>query len=77
MQLSLEMLGEPGLFFHENSRHCAENEMKPCLWTTLGARIHFSHCSPKASTMANVSSTSGTLANSPELQGLFRICVFT
>lgn len=30
-------------------------------------------CSPKASTMANISSTGGTLANSPELQGLFLV----
>lgn len=43
-QLSLEQLGEPGMFFHENRRHCvAKKKMKSCLWTTLGARIQFSH----------------------------------
>lgn len=41
-QLSLEQLGESGMFFHENSRHCVEKKMKPCLWTTLGARTDFS-----------------------------------
>lgn len=40
---SLEQLGEAGMDFQENSRYCVrKKEKKPCLWTTLGARIHFS-----------------------------------
>lgn len=40
---SLQQLGQAGMALQENSRYCVgKKEKKPCLWTTLGARIHFS-----------------------------------